>query len=104
MAAAAVTSNGSAAAANRPSPGQPASVYSEVQTSRLLHALPLPSVLRSDFSVVDGPASSAAELAWEDQKSRVEFGEGTPPAVSHEKNRGEMNGARSGYGIDGAGQ
>jgi pyrophosphate--fructose-6-phosphate 1-phosphotransferase len=35
-------------------------VYSEVQTSRLLHALPLPSVLRSDFSVVDGPASSAA--------------------------------------------
>ena len=49
-----------AAAANGPSPGRLASVYSEVQTSRLLHALPLPSVLRSDFSVVDGPASSAA--------------------------------------------
>ena len=61
MAAAAVTSNGgAAAAANGPSPGRLASVYSEVQTSRLLHALPLPSVLRSDFSVVDGPASSAA--------------------------------------------
>ena len=60
-AAAAVTSNGgAAAAANGPSPGRLASVYSEVQTSRLLHALPLPSVLRSDFSVVDGPASSAA--------------------------------------------
>jgi pyrophosphate--fructose-6-phosphate 1-phosphotransferase len=57
-----VTSNGgaAAAAANGPSPGRLASVYSEVQTSRLLHALPLPSVLRSDFSVVDGPASSAA--------------------------------------------
>ena len=61
MAAAAVTSNGgAAAAANGPSPGRLASVYSKVQTSRLLHALPLPSVLRSDFSVVDGPASSAA--------------------------------------------
>ncbi|RLM55053.1 pyrophosphate--fructose 6-phosphate 1-phosphotransferase subunit beta-like [Panicum miliaceum] len=61
MAAAAATSNGgAAAAANGPSPGRLASVYSEVQTSRLLHALPLPSVLRSDFSVVDGPASSAA--------------------------------------------
>jgi pyrophosphate--fructose-6-phosphate 1-phosphotransferase len=54
MAAAAVTSNGG------PAPGRLASVYSEVQTNRLLHALPLPSVLRSNFSVVDGPASSAA--------------------------------------------
>ena len=90
MAAAAVTSNGgAAAAANGPSPGRLASVYSEVQTSRLLHALPLPSVLRSDFSVVDGPASSAAELAWEDQKSRVEFGEGTPPARRRRRAQGE---------------
>ena len=88
-ATAVVTSNGSAAAANRPSPGRPASVYSEVQTSRLLHALPLPSVLRSDFSVVDGPASSGAELAWEDQKSRVEFGEGTPPARRRRRAQGE---------------
>jgi diphosphate-dependent phosphofructokinase len=31
-----------------------------VQTSRLLHALPFPSVLRSNFTVADGPASSAA--------------------------------------------
>jgi pyrophosphate--fructose-6-phosphate 1-phosphotransferase len=60
MAAAAVTSNGGAAAANGPAPGRLASVYSEVQTSRLVHALPLPSVLRSNYSVVDGPASSAA--------------------------------------------
>jgi len=88
MAAAAVTSNGSAAAANRPSPGRPASVYSEVQ-SRLLHALPLPSVLRSDFSVVNRPTSSAAELAWEDQKSRVKFGEGTPPARRRRRAQGE---------------
>jgi pyrophosphate--fructose-6-phosphate 1-phosphotransferase len=61
MAAAAVTSNGGAVAVNGgPAPGRLASVYSEVQTNRLLHALPLPSVLRSNFSVVDGPASSAA--------------------------------------------
>lgn len=36
------------------------SVYSEVQNSRLDHPLPLPSVLRSAFKVVDGPRSSAA--------------------------------------------
>ena len=87
--AAAVTSNGGAAAANRLSPGWPASMYSEVQTSRLLHALPLPSVLHSDFSVVDRPASSAAELAWKDQRSHVEFGEGTPPAHRRRRAQGE---------------
>ncbi|GJM86784.1 hypothetical protein PR202_ga02676 [Eleusine coracana subsp. coracana] len=48
-----------AAATNGPSPGRLASVYSEVQTSRLHHALPLPSVLCSPFSLVDGPPSSA---------------------------------------------
>ncbi|KAI3898192.1 hypothetical protein MKW92_010420 [Papaver armeniacum] len=37
-----------------------ASFYSEVQTSRLNHALPLPSVLRKPFNVDDGPKSSAA--------------------------------------------
>ncbi|KAG2594678.1 pyrophosphate--fructose 6-phosphate 1-phosphotransferase subunit beta-like [Panicum virgatum] len=47
------------AAANGPSPGRLASVYSEVQTSRLHHALQLPSVLTSQFSLVDGPPSSA---------------------------------------------
>lgn len=40
--------------------GRYASVYSEVQNSRLDHHLPLPSVLRKPFKVVDGPASSAA--------------------------------------------
>ncbi|CAH9059168.1 unnamed protein product [Cuscuta europaea] len=40
--------------------GRVASVYSEVQNSRLDHPLPLPSVLRNPFKVVDGPASSAA--------------------------------------------
>ncbi|KAJ0081109.1 hypothetical protein Patl1_09905 [Pistacia atlantica] len=40
--------------------GRVASVYSEVQTSRIDHALPLPSVLRNPFKIVDGPASSAA--------------------------------------------
>ncbi|XP_041023313.1 pyrophosphate--fructose 6-phosphate 1-phosphotransferase subunit beta [Juglans microcarpa x Juglans regia] len=40
--------------------GRVASVYSEVQTSRIEHELPLPSVLRSSFKIVDGPASSAA--------------------------------------------
>ncbi|KAJ1280964.1 hypothetical protein BS78_04G272500 [Paspalum vaginatum] len=47
------------AAANEPSPGRLASVYSEVQTSRLHHALQLPTVLCSQFSLVDGPPSSA---------------------------------------------
>ncbi|KAI3989315.1 hypothetical protein MKX01_026898 [Papaver californicum] len=37
-----------------------ASFYSEVQTSRLNHSLPLPSVLRKPFNVDDGPKSSAA--------------------------------------------
>lgn len=41
-------------------PGRCASVYSEVQTSRLKVSLPLPSVLKSSFDVVDGPKSSAA--------------------------------------------
>ncbi|KAG2586000.1 pyrophosphate--fructose 6-phosphate 1-phosphotransferase subunit beta 1-like [Panicum virgatum] len=47
------------AAMNNPSPGRLASVYSEVQTSRLHHALQLPSVLSSQFSLVDRPPSSA---------------------------------------------
>ncbi|XP_031124473.1 pyrophosphate--fructose 6-phosphate 1-phosphotransferase subunit beta-like [Ipomoea triloba] len=37
-----------------------ASVYSEVQNNRLDHPLPLPSVLKNPFKVVDGPASYAA--------------------------------------------
>ncbi|KAA8520145.1 hypothetical protein F0562_014401 [Nyssa sinensis] len=40
--------------------GRFASVYSEVQKSRLDHSLPLPSVLKKPFKVVDGPRSSAA--------------------------------------------
>ncbi|KAL8140328.1 hypothetical protein V2J09_006349 [Rumex salicifolius] len=37
-----------------------ASVYSDVQRSRLDHSLPLPAVLKANFKVVDGPNSSAA--------------------------------------------
>ncbi|CAH9125519.1 unnamed protein product [Cuscuta epithymum] len=47
-------------ASAKASTGRYASVYSEVQNSRLDHPLPLPSVLRNPFKVVDGPASSAA--------------------------------------------
>ncbi|XP_019171702.1 PREDICTED: pyrophosphate--fructose 6-phosphate 1-phosphotransferase subunit beta [Ipomoea nil] len=47
-------------ASAKTSTGRYASVYSEVQNSRLDHPLPLPSVLRKSFKVVDGPASSAA--------------------------------------------
>ncbi|XP_009408423.2 pyrophosphate--fructose 6-phosphate 1-phosphotransferase subunit beta [Musa acuminata AAA Group] len=43
-----------------PSPGRLASVYSEVQTNRLHHPLPLPSVLKGLFKLLDGPPSSAA--------------------------------------------
>ncbi|KAL9236958.1 hypothetical protein vseg_011562 [Gypsophila vaccaria] len=35
-------------------------VYSELQRSRIDHSLPLPRVLSGNFSVVDGPISSAA--------------------------------------------
>ncbi|KAF9610117.1 hypothetical protein IFM89_019982 [Coptis chinensis] len=50
-----VVSNG-----NTVQPGRSATVYSEVQTSRLTHSLPLPSVLKKPFNVVNGPNSSAA--------------------------------------------
>ncbi|KAE9594724.1 hypothetical protein Lal_00043150 [Lupinus albus] len=40
--------------------GRFASVYSDVQSSRVNHALPLPSVLKKPFTIVDGPQSSAA--------------------------------------------
>ncbi|XP_043689176.1 pyrophosphate--fructose 6-phosphate 1-phosphotransferase subunit beta [Telopea speciosissima] len=40
--------------------GRLASVYSEVQTSRLNHPLPLPSVLKNPFNIVEGGPSSAA--------------------------------------------
>ncbi|XP_015881156.1 pyrophosphate--fructose 6-phosphate 1-phosphotransferase subunit beta [Ziziphus jujuba] len=41
-------------------PGRFASEYSEVQTSRLHISLPLPSVLKNPFDVVDGPPSFTA--------------------------------------------
>jgi pyrophosphate--fructose-6-phosphate 1-phosphotransferase len=40
--------------------GRVASVYSEVQATRIEQALPLPSVLRKPFKIDHGPASSAA--------------------------------------------
>ncbi|KAL6546789.1 hypothetical protein OROMI_022510 [Orobanche minor] len=58
-ASAALFANGDSAV-KTPSTGRYAAVYSEVQNSRLGHPLPLPSVLKSSFKVVDGPPSSAA--------------------------------------------
>ncbi|KAL9236588.1 hypothetical protein vseg_011238 [Gypsophila vaccaria] len=40
--------------------GRFSTVYSELQRSRIEHSLPLPRVLSGNFSVVDGPISSAA--------------------------------------------
>lgn len=40
--------------------GRFASVYSDVQNSRIFHTLPLPSVLKNPFKIIDGPLSSAA--------------------------------------------
>ncbi|XP_028755287.1 pyrophosphate--fructose 6-phosphate 1-phosphotransferase subunit beta [Neltuma alba] len=40
--------------------GRLTSVYSEVQNSRIDYELPLPSVLKRPFKIVDGPRSSAA--------------------------------------------
>ncbi|KAJ0264875.1 Pyrophosphate--fructose 6-phosphate 1-phosphotransferase subunit beta 2 [Hirschfeldia incana] len=45
---------------NPPASSRVPSVYSEVQVSRIDHALPLPSVFKSPFKIVDGPPSSAA--------------------------------------------
>ncbi|PON52156.1 ATP-dependent 6-phosphofructokinase [Parasponia andersonii] len=61
--AAALVENGDAVAGVKspaPATGRVASVYSEVQASRIDHALTLPSVLRNPFKIVDGPPSSAA--------------------------------------------
>ncbi|XP_062181592.1 pyrophosphate--fructose 6-phosphate 1-phosphotransferase subunit beta-like [Phragmites australis] len=44
---------------NSKSSGRLASAYNEVQTSHLHHALPLPSVLYSLFSLIDRPPNSA---------------------------------------------
>lgn len=57
MAAAALVCNGDV---KTPSTGRYTAVYSEVQNTRLDHPLPLPSVLKGPFKVVDGPPSSAA--------------------------------------------
>ncbi|KAJ9136399.1 hypothetical protein P3X46_033482 [Hevea brasiliensis] len=43
-----------------PATGRVASFYSEVQASRIDHALPLPSVLKNRFKIVEGSPSSAA--------------------------------------------
>ncbi|XP_022716165.1 pyrophosphate--fructose 6-phosphate 1-phosphotransferase subunit beta-like isoform X1 [Durio zibethinus] len=55
-----VTNGDVAAVITAPVAGRVASVYSEVQTSRIDHSLPLPSVFRNPFKIVDGPPSSAA--------------------------------------------
>ncbi|KAK8493568.1 hypothetical protein V6N13_062829 [Hibiscus sabdariffa] len=55
-----VTNGDVAAVKTSPVSGRFAAVYSEVQTNRIDHALPLPSVLRNPFKIVDGPPSSAA--------------------------------------------
>ncbi|XP_009356464.2 pyrophosphate--fructose 6-phosphate 1-phosphotransferase subunit beta [Pyrus x bretschneideri] len=63
MAPPSLIANGGAAGAElvpAPVTGRFVSVYSEVQASRIDHVLPLPSVLKKPFKVVDGPASSAA--------------------------------------------
>lgn len=60
--AAALVANGDAAGLSAPAPvaGRFSSVYSELQRSRIDHALPLPRVLTGNFNIVDGPKSSAA--------------------------------------------
>ncbi|GMI72703.1 hypothetical protein like AT1G12000 [Hibiscus trionum] len=60
MAPSLVTNGDVAAVKTSPVSGRFAAVYSEVQTNRIDHDLPLPSVLRNPFKIVDGPPSSAA--------------------------------------------
>ncbi|CAE6135704.1 unnamed protein product [Arabidopsis arenosa] len=45
---------------NPPANSRVTSVYSEVQASRIDHTLPLPSVFKTPFKIIDGPPSSAA--------------------------------------------
>ncbi|KAL8103300.1 pyrophosphate--fructose 6-phosphate 1-phosphotransferase subunit beta-like [Apium graveolens] len=52
--------NGDISVVKTPVTGRLATVYSDVQNSRLDHSLPLPKVIKDSFHVVDGPASSAA--------------------------------------------
>lgn len=40
-------------------PGRSVAMYSELQNSRIKVSLPLPSVLKKSFSIVEGPPSSA---------------------------------------------
>lgn len=47
-------------AKSSPATGCIPSIYSDGQVSRIGHALPLPSVLKNPFKVVEGPPSSAA--------------------------------------------
>ncbi|KAK9681485.1 hypothetical protein RND81_10G006100 [Saponaria officinalis] len=62
MAAAAVVNGGIPAVKSTSTTeiGRYSTVYSELQRSRIEHSLPLPRVLSGNFSVVDGPISSAA--------------------------------------------
>ncbi|KAJ9700958.1 hypothetical protein PVL29_006338 [Vitis rotundifolia] len=55
-----IFTNGGASAENSTT-GRFTVVYSEVQTSRLNYSLPLPSVLKSSFKIVDGPLSFAVD-------------------------------------------
>lgn len=55
-----IMSNTNAPTVKKDGPGRLASVYSELQTSRLNVSLPLPSVLKKTFNVVDGAPSSAS--------------------------------------------
>lgn len=60
MAAATVANGDFSAGKSTPVAGRFSTVYSELQRSRIDHSLPLPSVLTGNFTVVDGPKSSAA--------------------------------------------
>lgn len=62
MSATLVSNGDSSAGKSVPAPviSRVASVYSEVQTTRIEQVLPLPSVLRKPFKINHGPASSAA--------------------------------------------
>jgi len=62
MAAATVANGYDVAGESAPAPvsGRLSAVYSELQRSRIDHALPLPLVLTGNFKIVDGAKSSAA--------------------------------------------
>lgn len=73
----ALTAGKSFTGATTLTPWRVVSGFSEVQSSRLKLSLPLPSVLKSHFKLVDGPPSSAIGNTGFNTRIRIYIGSGS---------------------------